>query len=259
MFFSGFSYYEAGGRFPSYYAYGFGSSATAFTQQAQQAYLFFQVLTLVLSIACATICNVLLAYTYARPSDAYADKFSEAVKVSVRIVFRLSLFAHVTYCSALVLIGFVYFPENTFGLVLSVTVFSALLIYTIVVSVGIAKTFVDIEAMSDEAVAALLQKTDPQSDPQRPSSLENVESSSEFRISVLNSLGGSSVLLLAFAVTAISRYIPSGSCVFDNGRQGITLPYQHTELFLPLLVTFFSSAMPTPSTPVPVASLNGKQ
>jgi hypothetical protein len=38
-------------------------------------------------------------------------------------------------------------------------------------------------------------------------------------------MGGSSVLLLAFSVTCISRYIPPSSCIFDNGRQSIpTLP-----------------------------------
>jgi hypothetical protein len=47
--------------------------------------------------------------------------------------------------------------------------------------------------------------------------------------------GGSSVLLLAFAVTAISRYIPPSSCLYDNGRQ----------------------AIPTEPRPFPIARLNG--
>ena len=227
MFFAGFSYYEAGGRFPSYYSYGFGTTATAYTQNAHQAYLFFQVLTLVLSVACATLCNVLLTYMYARPSDSYADKFSDAVKISVRIVFRLLLCAHITYCSALVLIGFVYFPDNKFALAVSVTVFGSLLFYTIVAAVGTARTFVDIEAMTEDAVSTQLQQTDAVAARRNSSSaLKNVEkeSTSEFRIGALNSLGGSAVLLLAFAVTAISRYIPRSSCVFDNGRQGTARP-----------------------------------
>lgn len=49
------------------------------------------------------------------------------------------------------------------------------------------------------------------------------------------SQGGSAVLLLAFAVTAISRYIPPSSCVYDNGRQ----------------------SMPTEPRPFPIARLNG--
>jgi hypothetical protein len=40
-------------------------------------------------------------------------------------------------------------------------------------------------------------------------------------ISVLNSIGGSAVLLLAFAVTCITRYIPPSSCILDNGRQSV--------------------------------------
>ena len=239
MFFAGFSYYEAGGRFPSYYAYGFGSTASTATQNAQQAYLFFQVLTLVLSIACATLCNVLLAYTYARPSDSYADKFSESVKISVRIVFRLLLFAHITYCSALVLIGFVYFPDNKFALYACVTVFTALLLYTILAVVGTAKTFVDIEAMTVEEVAAQLQQT---SAAVADASQSNFESSTEFRIGVLNSLGGSAVLLLAFAVTAISRYIPQSSCVFNNGRLGtVASPLSPTPVLPPMFVTLWRS------------------
>ena len=43
------------------------------------------------------------------------------------------------------------------------------------------------------------------------------------------------MLLLAFAVTAISRYIPPSSCVYDNGRQ----------------------AVPTEPRPFPIARLNG--
>ena len=91
------------------------------------SYLFFQVLTLALSVACASICNALLCYLYYRPSAAYVDAFTDAVKGSVRLVFRLVLFSHVTYCSSLVLIGFVYFPNNPYGLGLTVTVFSILL------------------------------------------------------------------------------------------------------------------------------------
>ena len=91
------------------------------------SYLFFQVLTLALSVACASICNALLCYLYYRPSAAYVDAFADAVKGSVRLVFRLVLFSHVTYCSSLVLIGFVYFPNNPYALGLTVTVFSILL------------------------------------------------------------------------------------------------------------------------------------
>ena len=237
MFLAGFSYNQAGIRFPYYY--GFGSTATTDTQNAQQAYLFFQVLTLVLSIACATLCNVLLAYTYARPSDSYADKFSESVKISVRIVFRLLLFAHITYCSALVLIGFVFFPDSKFALYACVTVFTALLLYTILVVVGTAKTFVDIEAMTVEEVAAQLQQT---SAAVADASQSNFESSTEFRIGVLNSLGGSAVLLLAFAVTAISRYIPQSSCVFNNGRLGtVASPFSPTPVLPPMFVTLWRS------------------
>ena len=237
MFFAGFSYYEAGGRFPSYYAYGFGSTASTATQNAQQAYLFFQVLTLVLSIACATLCNVLLAYTYARPSDSYADKFSESVKISVRIVFRLLLFAHITYCSALVLIGFVFFPDSKFALYACVTVFTALLLYTILVVVGTAKTFVDIEAMTVEDVAAQLQQTSAAVALQ-----SNFESSAEFRIGALNSLGGSAALLLAFAVTAIQRYIPQSSCVLNNGYLGaVASPFSPTPVLPPSFVTLWRS------------------
>ena len=235
MFFAGLSYYEAGGRFPYYY--GFGSTATTGTQNAQQAYLFFQVLTLVLSIACATLCNVLLAYTYARPSDSYADKFSESVKISVRIVFRLLLFAHITYCSALVLIGFVFFPDSKFALYACVTVFTALLLYTILAAAGTSKTFLDIEAMTDEVVAAQLQQTSAAVALQ-----SNFESSTEFRIGALNSLAGSAVLLLAFAVTAISRYIPQSSCVFNNGRLGtVASPFSPTPVLPPMFVTLWRS------------------
>jgi hypothetical protein len=49
-------------------------------------------------------------------------------------------------------------------------------------------------------------------------------------------MGGSAVLLLAFAVTCISRYIPASSCVYDNGRQ----------------------AVPSLPTPFPVALLDGR-
>ena len=84
-------------------------------------------LTLALSVACASICNALLCYLYYRPSAAYANAFADAVKGSVRLVFRLVLFSHVTYCSSLVLIGFVYFPNNPYALGLTVTVFSILL------------------------------------------------------------------------------------------------------------------------------------
>jgi len=85
------------------------------------------VLTLALSVACATICNALLCYLYYRPSSAYSDAFADAVIGSVRVVFRLVLFSHVSYCSSLVLIGFVYFPNNPFALALTVAVFSVLL------------------------------------------------------------------------------------------------------------------------------------
>jgi hypothetical protein len=67
------------------------------------------------------------------------------------------------------------------------------------------------------------------------SSLQSFEYSSEYCISVLNNLGGSSVLLLSFAVTAISRYIPPSSCTYDNGRLSI----------------------PTEPRPFPIARLNG--
>ena len=235
MFLAGFSYNQAGIRFPYYY--GFGSTATTGTQNAQQAYLFFQVLTLVLSIACATLCNVLLAYTYARPSDSYADKFSESVKISVRIVFRLLLFAHITYCSALVLIGFVFFPDNKFALYACVTVFTALLLYTILAAAGTSKTFVDIEAMTVEDVAAQLQQTSAAVALQ-----SNFESSAEFRIGALNSLGGSAVLLLAFAVTAIQRYIPQTSCVLNNGYLGaVASPFSPTPVLPPSFVTLWRS------------------
>jgi hypothetical protein len=36
-------------------------------------------------------------------------------------------------------------------------------------------------------------------------------------------MGGSAVLLLAFAVTCISRYIPASSCIYDNGRRAVPL------------------------------------
>ena len=114
---------------PRYYAYGFGSSATSTTERAQQAYLFFQVFTLTLSVSCASICNALLCYLYYRPSTAYADAFADAVVSSVRLVFRLVLFGHVAYCCSLVFIGFVYFPNNPYGLGLTITVFSILLAY----------------------------------------------------------------------------------------------------------------------------------
>ncbi len=112
-----------------YYAYGFGSTATTATERAQLAYLFFQVLTLVLSMTCAFICHALLFYIYHRPSTAFADAFADSVKTNVRIVFRLVLLSHITYCCALVLVGFVYFPNEPFALYLCVAVFSLLLAY----------------------------------------------------------------------------------------------------------------------------------
>ena len=104
----------------------------------------------------------------------------------------------------------------------------------------------------------------PSSPSTRATSLQKFEASPDYCISVLNNLGmytymrtpqqwnpssfrtkctrasfppqgGSSVLLLAFAVTAISRYIPPSSCVYDNGRQ----------------------SMPTEPRPFPIARLNG--
>jgi magnesium-transporting ATPase (P-type) len=111
----------------SYYAYGFGSKAGSGTESAQQAYLFFQLLTLVLSMACAAISHALLFYIYYRPSAKFADAFADSVKINVRIVFRLVLFSHVTYCCSLILIGFVYFPNEPFALGLCIAVFSALL------------------------------------------------------------------------------------------------------------------------------------
>ena len=110
-----------------YYAYGFGSTANSNTEHAQQAYLFFQVLTLSLSVACASVCHILLSYLYFRQSSAYADAFADAVVGNVRVVFRLLLCSHVTYCCSLVLIGFVYFPNDSYGLGLTVAVFSVLL------------------------------------------------------------------------------------------------------------------------------------
>ena len=59
---------------------------------------------------------------------------------------------------------------------------------------------------------------------------------SRYCISVLNSIGGSAVLLLAFAVTCISRYIPPSSCIYGNGRQ----------------------AVPTEPLPFPIERLNGR-
>ena len=49
-------------------------------------------------------------------------------------------------------------------------------------------------------------------------------------------MGGSAVLLLAFAVTCISRYIPPSSCIYDNGRR----------------------AIPTEPTPFPIERLDGR-
>jgi hypothetical protein len=110
-----------------YYAYGSGSTATSNTERAQEAFLFFQVLTLVLSVTCASVCNALLCYLYYRPDTSYADAFADAVIMNVRLVFRLVLFSHVTYCCSLILIGFVYFPNDAFALNLTISVFGILL------------------------------------------------------------------------------------------------------------------------------------
>jgi hypothetical protein len=79
-----------------YYAYGFGSTASSNTEAAQQAYLFFQMLTLALSMSCAAISHALLFYIYHRPSAAFADSFADSVISNVRLVFRLVLFSHIT-------------------------------------------------------------------------------------------------------------------------------------------------------------------
>jgi hypothetical protein len=196
--------------------------------------------------------------------------------MNVRLVFRMVLFSHVSYCCSLILIGFVYFPNEPFALVLCVVVFSLLLVcvrvaacrdvlarnaccrYTFFAATSIAKAFVDIEAMPDDELRDNI-KTSALNKPASASatSLQSFETSPEYRpaslplslhpspppshlllrrsryyvrlnppqhrycISVLNSIGGSAVLLLAFAVTCISRYIPTSSCTFDNGRQAI--------------------------------------
>jgi hypothetical protein len=85
-------------------------------------------LTLVQSIACAAICHALLFYIHYRPSSAFADAFSDAVKMNVRLVFRLVLFSHITYCCSLILIGFVYFPNEPYALGYTVSAFSLLLV-----------------------------------------------------------------------------------------------------------------------------------
>ncbi len=175
------------------------------------------------------------------------------------------LFSHVSYCCSLILIGFVYFPNEPFALVLCIVVFSLLLVcvrvaacravgdilarnagcrYTFFAATSIAKAFVDIEAMPDDELRDNI-KTSALNKPASASatSLQSFETSPEYHppfpvlrsryhfrlntplhrycISVLNSIGGSAVLLLAFAVTCISRYIPTSSCTFDNGRQAI--------------------------------------
>ena len=80
-------------------------------------------------MTCAFICHTLLFYIYHWPSTAFADAFADSVKTNVRIVFRMVLLSHITYCCALVLVGFVYFPNEPFALYLCVAVFSMLLVY----------------------------------------------------------------------------------------------------------------------------------
>jgi hypothetical protein len=110
--------------------------------------------------------------------------------------------------------------------------------YTLFAITRISKTFVEVESMSEAEISQQMPSS-PTLPPSSPSagatSLQTFESTAEYCISVLNSLGGSAVLLLAFAVTAISRYIPPSSCVYSNGRQ----------------------AVPTEPRPFPIARLNG--
>jgi hypothetical protein len=110
--------------------------------------------------------------------------------------------------------------------------------YTLFAIARITKAFVDIENTDEIELCNQVPSSTLESDvssSHRASSLQSFESSSEYCISVLNSLGGSAVLLLAFAVTSISRYIPPSSCVYSNGRQ----------------------AVPTEPRPFPIARLNG--
>jgi hypothetical protein len=85
-------------------------------------------LTLSLSVTCAFISNSLLCYLFYRPSATYIDSFSDAVVKNVRLAFRLVLLSHVTYCCSLITIGFVYFPENSYALGLTISAFCVLLV-----------------------------------------------------------------------------------------------------------------------------------
>jgi hypothetical protein len=90
--------------------------------------------------------------------------------------------------------------------------------------------------MSDDEFGHEVPSTSSPSTAAPATSLQDFECSSEYCISVLNNIGGSAVLLLAFSVTAISRYIPPSSCVYSNGRQ----------------------AIPNEKRPFPIARLNGE-
>jgi hypothetical protein len=98
------------------------------TENGQRAYLFFQMLTMTLSMACALIGATLLFYVHFRPSPSFADSFADSVRMNVRITFFLVVISHISYCCALALIGFVYFPHEVFALGLCVAVFTALLL-----------------------------------------------------------------------------------------------------------------------------------